>query len=311
VSVALCLLLYAVLVATTAPLLLPYLTRAGRAPRAAIAAWLLVLASVAAAWTAGGIGLAVDAAEHWGRPEPMGLSACLARVLSTTAHTGLIIEATLAATALTLVGVVVTRVARLMRGARTQGRRHAATARMVGHHLADIDSVRIDAPDKIVYCVGGQTGVTVVTSAALDALTRPELLAVLAHERAHVDGGHHALLTATRALSAAMPRTALVTVAHAQIAQLVEMCADDTAAHRHGTPVLLQAMLALAGAGPLPLGALGANGIGLADRITRLNQPGTAVQCWRSRIALAASAGALLAAPPWLAGLGTCALMLS
>jgi len=312
VSVAACLLLYAVLAATVAPPLLSWPARTGWAPRAAVAAWLAVVGSVVTSWTAGAVGMTVDVVDNWRQPDPMGLSVCLARLFSVSTGTGLLIEAVLATLSLTVAVVAAVRVIRVMHGGRVRGRRHAESARMVGRQLAGLDGILVEAPNKLVYCVGGKAGVVVVTSAALDALSRPQLLAVLDHERAHVSGGHHGLIAVTKALAAAMPRMKLFTVAHADIAQLVEMCADDAAARRHGTPVLLAAMLALAGGGPMPVGALGANGIGIVGRVNRLHRPGTATQRWGSRITLAASSCAFIAAPLWVAvGLGTCVLMVA
>ncbi|MDZ4266075.1 MAG: M56 family metallopeptidase, partial [Mycobacterium sp.] len=89
-----------------------------------------------------------------------------------------------------------------------------------------MDGLVIDAPQKAAYCLGGRTGTIVITSAALAALERPHLDAVLAHERAHLAGRHHLLLSVTRALTAGLPRMRLFTVAHTEVARLLEMCAD-------------------------------------------------------------------------------------
>jgi beta-lactamase regulating signal transducer with metallopeptidase domain len=120
---------------------------------------------------------------------------------------------------------------------------------------------------------------------------------VLAHERAHLAGRHHLLLAATRALAASLPRIRLFTVAETEIAGLLEMCADDTAARRHGAAALLAAILALAGADPIPSAALGANTVGVCERVTRLTNPDTAAARIRARLMLAAVTAAIVFGP--------------
>jgi Zn-dependent protease with chaperone function len=77
-------------------------------------------------------------------------------------------------------------------------------------------------PQKMAYCLGGLPGTVVVTSAAVAALDRHHPDAVLAHERAHLAGRHHLLLGITRALAASLPRLRLFTVAHKEVARLLE-----------------------------------------------------------------------------------------
>jgi Zn-dependent protease with chaperone function len=106
--------------------------------------------------------------------------------------------------------------------------------------------------------VTGRPHTIVITSAALAALDETQLGAVLCHERAHLAGRHHQLLAFTRALAAILPRIELFTTGAGEVARLLEMCADDTAARTHGAPTVLGALLALCGAASIPAGALGA-----------------------------------------------------
>ena len=239
-SVAVCLLLYGAVVCVVAPRLLPYLTRGGSAPVAAVAVWLIVVASVLVSWVAAAAALVVYAARTWHRPDPLALAACLAEVRSAVAgNSGLAMQIGLvAATAVLSAFVVVlaSRVGRFLTTARVSSRRHAESARIIGRRVAGIDGLVIDAPQKVAYCVGGRPGTVVITSAAVAALERPHLDAVLAHERAHLAGRHHLLLTATRALATSVPQLRLFTVAHAEVARLLEMCADDCAARRQSQP---------------------------------------------------------------------------
>lgn len=109
-----------------------------------------------------------------------------------------------------------------------------------------------------------------ITRAALTTLNDAQLGAVLAHERAHLHGRHHLLLALTGALAKILPGSRLFTDG-AEIARLVEMCADDFAARRHGGDTVVDALVALTIGTPkgaaAPAAALGAAGIGVADRV--------------------------------------------
>lgn len=300
-SVALCLLLYAAVVGVAAPRVLPRLTRRDAAPQAAVTAWLVVLASVLGSWIAAAAALAVHVANSWNRPDPLALNACFAALRSAAAgHSGLAAQVVLITSTLLVSGFVVmlaVRIARRLLRARACRHRHARSARIVGRRVAGVDGVVVDAPQKMAYCLGGRRGTIVITSAAVETLDRPHLQAVLAHERAHLAGRHHLLLAATQALAASMPRVRLFTVAHADVARLLEMCADDAAARRHGSAALLSAILALVDADPIPSVALGASTVGVFARVTRLVNPDTAARRVRARLVLASVTGVVMIGP--------------
>jgi len=301
VSIAVCLLLYAAVVCVVAPRLLPPLTRRGSAPRAAVAVWLIVLFSVLASWAAAAAALVVYAARTWTRPDPLAVRACFAAWRSAAAgQHGVSTQIGLWVLTLVVGTLTVTLAARvgrsLLRG-RASSRRHARSAHIIGRRVAGVDGLVLDAPQKMAYCLGGRPATIVITTAAIATLEPPHLDAVLAHERAHLAGRHHLLLAATRALAASMPRIRLFTVAETEIAGLLEMCADDTAARRHGASPLLAAILALAGADPIPSAALGANTVGVCARVTRLTDPDTAAARIRARLLLAAVTAAIVFGP--------------
>ncbi|MGH3675723.1 MAG: hypothetical protein ACRDU5_08310 [Mycobacterium sp.] len=54
------------------------------------------------------------------------------------------------------------------------------------------------------------------------------------------------------------------------ISRLVEMCADDAAAREHGPQPILDGILALTGATPVPSGVMGAAGVAVLARAERL-----------------------------------------
>lgn len=63
----------------------------------------------------------------------------------------------------------------------------------------------LDTPQPAVYCVPGRPATIVLTTGALAVLDEPQLLAVLAHEHAHLAGRHHLLVTLGKAARAAFP----------------------------------------------------------------------------------------------------------
>jgi Zn-dependent protease with chaperone function len=301
VSIAVCLLLYAAVVCAVAPRLLPPLTRRGSAPRAAVTVWLIVLTSVLASWAAAAAALVVYAARTWTRPDPMAVRACFAAWRSAAAgQHGVGTQIGFWALTLVVGALTVTLAARvgrsLLRG-RASNRRHARSAHIIGRRVAGVDGLVLDAPQKMAYCLGGRPATIVITTAAIATLEPPHLDAVLAHECAHLAGRHHLLLAATRALAASLPCIRLFTVAETEIAGLLEMCADDTAARRHGAPALLAAILSLAGADPIPAAALGANTVGVCARVIRLTDPDTAAARVRARLLLAAVTAVIVFGP--------------
>lgn len=299
-TVATCLLLYSLAVVVLAPRLLAPLTRSGAAPRLGVAVWLSAIGSVPAAWLAASGFLVWEAARVWADPA-VTVSGCvttLGAILSgeagVVAQAGLLGLALLAALAL---ATVVWRWGHTLLRARRRTHGHARMARVAGRHVPDLDAVVVDAPDRLAYCAAGRPHTIVVTTATLDALDRPHLAAVLAHERAHLSGRHHLLLATTRGLAAVLPRVALFTAGATEVARLLEMCADDAAARSHGPRTVLGALLTLSGAASPPVGTLGATGVGLADRAERLLDPASAGQRLRTRGILAVALLLVLPGP--------------
>jgi Zn-dependent protease with chaperone function len=300
-SVASCLVLYSFAVAVLAPRLLLRLTHAGVAPRLGVAAWLAAIGSVAASWAAAGGFLAGELVRDWSQPRQTMVSACFAELRAVAAgrygvgvQIGLLVVTALTAAAL---AVLVWRLGRSLLRARASTLDHARMARIAGRHVAGLEAVVLDAPERAAYCVAGRPHLIVVTSAALEALDEPHLGAVLAHERAHLAGRHHLLLAFTRGLATSLPRIALFTTGATEVARLLEMCADDAAARAHGPRRVLGALLALSGAAPIPTGALGAAGVGILARAERLAAPPRPARRLRVRLLLGAGALGVVIGP--------------
>jgi Zn-dependent protease with chaperone function len=291
-SVAICLLLYSFAVATLSPWVLLRLTRAGTVPRLGVVAWLAAMVSVVASWLTATALLVVSLTRNWDQPGRLA-SACFAtlrRVVEGSSgallQAGLFILAAAAASALSTLGW---RSGRSLWRTRTLSRGHAERARVIGRRIDGVDAIVVDAPERAAYCVAGRPDTIVVTRAALDALTDRHLQAVLAHERAHLAGRHHHVLAFARALAVAIPRVALFSTGAREIARLLEMAADDTAARSHGSQTLLDALLALSLGVLAPHGAIAAAGTDVLARAERLAEPFSVRNKWSTRLLLTAT----------------------
>lgn len=155
-------------------------------------------------------------------------------------------------------------------------RRHRKQQRqlleLLGHRQVGSGAVVVQHSTAAAYCLPGRHGQVVLTTTALNTLGDAELAAVLAHERAHLRGRHDLILAGAAALRAAFPFLPLFRTAHAQLARLVEMHADDHALGHSDRRVLATALVALSGAAH-PAGALGAGGESALARVQRLAAP--------------------------------------
>jgi Zn-dependent protease with chaperone function len=137
----------------------------------------------------------------------------------------------------------------------------------------------VDHPAATAYCVPGLRSRIVISAGALDLLDQAELAAVLAHERAHLRERHDLVLLPFTALLRAFRWSAVAREAHAAVALLVEMLADDRALRHRPARELATALLRVGAAGGVraPTGALavadeGADGQ-VAARVSRLLRP--------------------------------------
>ena len=273
-SIAACLLAYSVAVIALGPGLLARLTDRGDAPRLGVTVWLTAIASVVLTWVTAAVLVLVDAAGAWDR-RMISFASCLAWLGGVPAgHTGVSSQTLLWALAAG-VGVAATRtsarLARISLRLRARAHEHGQAVRLVGHRTSEQDVVVVPAAQPAAYCVSGRPPTIVVTTGALDALDDRQLRAVLAHERAHLAGHHPHIVAALRSLATVFPRVALITDGAAQVTRLLEMCADDTAARRHGRRALLSGLVMLAGAAPAQ--ALAAADRAVLTRAERLAEP--------------------------------------
>ena len=189
-------------------------------------------------------------------------------------------------------------------GTRRHRARHRAVVDLVGAcRHGDLRVLRVSEP--IAYCLPGFRSRVVLSQGALEALTEPEVAAIVGHERAHLRARHDLVLEAFIAVHTAFPRWARSRSALAAVRLLVELLADDAAVRVAGRRPLARALVACA-SGPVPAGALAAGGPTTVIRVRRLSgRPNSRL------VAVAAylTAAAVLVVPtvavaiPWLNGL--------
>jgi Zn-dependent protease with chaperone function len=291
---------YGVAVAWLAPRALIRLTASGISARYGIAAWVTAMLTVLGAAAAAVQFLLRAAVAGW-----PALAQALCRSVAGNACTPTVYRSALFEFGLAVLasGVVLTaailawRFGRGVQLAQRNSRAHAAIAQVAGRRLAgSADTVVLDSERAAAYCVPGRPATIVLTSQAVRLLEPAQLRAVVAHERAHLSGRHHALILLTRGLSALFPGIPLFTAGQTEVARLAELSADDAAVRRAGRLSLVSALLALGTGSPVPSAALAATGGAVTARVARLLDPCSGRRQGGYRLALLAVTGWLAAA---------------
>lgn len=310
-TVAAALLLYVLAVLAAGPSVLSRITAGGEAPRLAIAAWLTAVVTVIGCSVGAIAALLIEIAGHWDSPDGL-LVSCLARLRAILlGHSGWPAQIVMTVAVAVAVGSMLAlclRVCCALARMRSQTFEHAAAVHLVGRSGGN-DVVVIDASEPAAYCVAGRPPAIVITTAAMAALESAPLAAVLAHERAHLDGRHAHLIAAVRGLAAAMPGVTLFASAAARIGALLEMCADDTAIRRHGRAPLLAGLLAMSNA-VTPAAGLGAATTAVGVRAQRLSDPQRGMARLHTRATLSGAVAAMAATPVVIATLSLSGVLL-
>jgi Zn-dependent protease with chaperone function len=296
VTVALVLLAYAACAGTVGARVLARARWTARAPLLGILTWLAAGWSAVAALGLAGVTLAVHSTVLGGDLSQV-IGACVRRLRALYAAPG---GATVAELGLILAGAVLARAvltaAGQLRAAGRQAARHAHTARLAGRLEPALGAVVLEHPQPAAYCVAGRCSTVVVTTGALAALAPGQLDAVLAHERAHLAGRHHALKAAARIGRQVLPFLPLLRDAEAQVARLAELHADDAATRTADPRELATALVVLATpAQSTPAAALAAAATDAVQRIHRLLQPAEPLSRLRRHLLRAEAAGLALA----------------
>ncbi|GAC69680.1 M56 family metallopeptidase [Gordonia soli] len=170
------------------------------------------------------------------------------------------------------------------------------------HPLFARDVRMIDVAQPLAYCLPGLRQRVVVSEGVVTRLSRDELTAVIAHERAHLRARHDLVLEAFIALHEAFPRVVRSHSALGAVELLVEALADDQAVRATAPTTLGRALVACADA-VAPRGAMAVGGPTTLARIHRLTRGRPAP--WIAVTAYAAAAAILVVptlavAIPWL-----------
>lgn len=266
-----------------------------RSPRLAIAAWQAATFSVVFALVLAGISLAVPAAAMAGGLAGL-LRSCAMAIRDAYATPG---GAAAVGSGLVLALAVSARVgwctaASLVRATRVR-RRHRQALRLLGHADPSLGATVVDCADAAAYCLPGRGARVVISTGALHALSRAELGAVLAHERAHLAGRHHLVLAGVDGLRRAFPRIPLFAAAADEVSALVEMLADDAAGRAEDRPVVATALVRLAGMNAPPA-ALAAGSSHALRRVRRLLSPARPLR-GITRAAIVAAIALVIAGP--------------
>jgi Zn-dependent protease with chaperone function len=310
VNAALVLLAYAALAGTVGSRVLARARWTARAPLLGMLTYLAAGWSAVAAVGLAGVTLAVHANALSGDLSQV-IGACVRRLRDLYAAPG---GATVAELGLILAGAVLARTLLTafghLRAAGRQALRHAHTARLTGHLEPALGAVVLDHPHPAAYCVAGRCPTVVVTTGAVAALAPGQLDAVLAHERAHLAGRHHALKAAARIGRQVLPFLPLLRDAEAQVARLAELHADDSAARIADRRQLATALVVLATpASSTPPPALAAAATDVVQRLHRLLRPAEPLSRLRRHL-LRATAVTLAIAPVLVASTPAVAALL-
>jgi Zn-dependent protease with chaperone function len=284
--IVLALLLVAVLLAWPLPRLLPWVTALREVPRAGLVLWQCASLAAVVAGLAAGPMLRAGTNLLSGHP--------VARAVA--GWTGV------AASVVTL-SLVLASGHRTGTRLRRLRRRHRELVDLVALEPGDVGAERLrvlEHPTPMAYCLPGLRQRVVLSQGAIDALSPDELLAVLAHERAHLRARHDLVLEFFTVLHTTVPRALRSEAGLTEVNLLVELLADRWAARQAGVEPLARALVALA-TGATPDAALGVSGSTTLVRLDLLSQA-------RS-LPLRASAAyvgavAVLAVPFVLIGLG-------
>lgn len=293
------LLAYAAGVGMLGPRLARRATWPDRAPRLAIACYLVAAWSVIAAIGLAGLTLAVHGTALGGGLSDL-IGACVRRIRSAYDTPGGLAAGLVGVglAGMVLARSVLTGAVRLG-AARRDALRHAQVARLVGRQEPALGATVMDHPHPMAYCLAGRQPTVVLTTGALEVLDPGQLAAVLAHERAHLAGRHHLLMTLARAGRQALPFIPLLREADAEVARLAELHADDEAARACDSRPLAAALVILATSGTAAP-AMAAAGTDVVRRVTRLLRPAEPLG-HRRRLLLRAGVAALALTPVVLA----------
>jgi Zn-dependent protease with chaperone function len=296
VTVAVALLLGAGLVAWLAPRGLRRLSSAGMHPRVVLVAW---LSSIAGVVTASGLAVTVLLLPDHGAHAFIDFPHCFDRLLHGSPP---LVEALSGAVGVLLLAGLLVRLAvmatRTVRRRARARREHLAVLRLAARQEPGSPATLwLDHEEPLAFSLAGCPGVVVATEGLNRRLAGDQVDAVLVHERAHLSGRHHLLVTAADTLSAMMPFLPLFRQTPAAVRELVELAADAAAVRICGAATVHAALTAVT-ADSAPGSALAMSRDAVTTRLAHLHH--AAHHTGRARTALSCGVAGLttMALPP-------------
>ncbi|WP_158852507.1 M56 family metallopeptidase [Saccharothrix deserti] len=211
-----------------------------------------------------------------------------------------------------VVGLLVRLAVVSVRGARRRARRrrdHLAVLRVTARREpGSPPTLWLDHDEPLAFSLAGTPGVVVATEGLHRRLTREQVEAVLAHERAHLNGRHHLLVAASDALSTVLPFLPLFRRAPGVVRELVELAADAAAVRTCGVETVRAALLGVSGSGT-PGSALAMGRDSVQVRLDLLARPRRRPDSARSLLAYGAACTTAMVVPSVTAFVGLLALI--
>jgi len=148
--------------------------------------------------------------------------------------------------------------------ARRQQAPHLRQLRLLALGAPSGSPLWVDDDRAMALSIGGRPGLIILTEGLRKQLPPAAVQATLEHERAHLRGHHHVLVTVVETLAAALPWSPLLRAAPAATKDLIELAADAQAARRCGPEAVRTALHLLTGH-PTPT-----LGLAMASRLTEV-----------------------------------------
>ncbi|MGH3764803.1 MAG: M56 family metallopeptidase [Pseudonocardiaceae bacterium] len=258
-TIALVLVLGALLVAWAAPRLLEYRLYAGTDPQTSLVTWVALVASTLFSLTT-----AVSLILLPGHGPARQVVALAHHCWAAVSHGSVprIDEVTALLSVLLATIVVVRGSAAVLRHTlqrRTLHHKHLDLLRILTGQGPAASGVTLwlDVPHPMAYSVAGRPALVVASQGLRRYLPTEAVAAVLEHERAHLRGRHHLLVAIAEALAVALPWLPLMRRSPYLVRALVEVSADVVAARSHSAGAVRAALLGMSAAGPSPAHTLG------------------------------------------------------
>lgn len=256
-TIALVLILGALLVAWAAPRLLEYRLHTGADPQTLLVTWIAVVGGTLLSLTAAASLVLLPG--HGPTRHVMTLvHHCWAAVSHGSVPRFHEVAALLS---VVLLAIAVMRcsggVFRHAQQRRTLHRKHLDLVRILtGGGTTPGSTLWLDVPHPMAYSVAGRPALVVATEGLRRQLPRDAVAAVLEHERAHIRGRHHLMVAIAEGLAAALPWLPLMRRSPHLVRTLVEVSADSVAARSHSPGAVRAALLGMS-ASSAPAHALG------------------------------------------------------